>query len=445
MILTEGKPLREQKTIKQIMIIGAGASGMTAAIAAASVIRSESEQQNIRITVLESGSSAGNKLLVTGNGRCNLGNRDMRMSYYHADDPVFVTDAFEKRSPADNEAWFKELGLLLWERDGYLYPMSRQASTVRQIFLNEMERLGVRVRYATSIKKIGVCEDGEARYFAETDGGYRYTCDALILANGSCAGKTAGVSDSGYEMAKSMGLEVTERYPSLVQLCTAGAWKNKLSGLRAICTVSVPLCNLHEYGEVQFTDAGISGIPVFQLSGAVNEHLAAHKEVSGEIDFCTTLTEEELTAELYRRMKRNPDAPAGRLLDGLLHDSLKEVLMQEAFIKKEKQPGSGKKKVKEERILKSLSPEEITSLVRKIKHFAITITGSKGFDQAQVVRGGIHTAELDPASMMVKKCPGLFVAGELINVDGRCGGYNLQWAFTSGWLAGEGAAHFMME
>lgn len=420
--------MKQEQSNKHIMIIGAGASGMAAAISAAAALKDCPEK--FRITVFEHAEQAGSKILVSGNGRCNLGNRNRDLvSNYHSDSDEFLNIAFSCCSMEENESWFGELGILMWERSGYLYPLSRQSNSVRQVFLNEMERLGVKVRYSTEIVSAGVDEEG---FYAQTDSGYRYRGDVLILANGSSAGKVKGADSSGYRMAASMGLQVSEKVPSLTYLKVKEPWKNKLSGLRAICTVSVPLCKLTEYGEVQFTDLGISGIPVFQVSGAVGEKLLHESMVKAELNFLPDYKEDDIRKELIRRIERNPEARIKTLLDGLFHEKLKELLLERCFKK-----ASG--------CLKDISEEQLSNLIREICHFEVTITGHGSEEEAQVIRGGVLTKELYPESMQSRKTQGLFVTGELVNVDGKCGGYNLQWAFTSGRLAGRAAAAYVRE
>ena len=380
------------------IIIGGGASGLMAAITAA--------KQGADVTVLEHTARPGKKILSTGNGKCNLTNLYMDPSCYRSDQSGFETAAIRNFPPSAATAFFRELGVLTMDRGGYVYPMSGQAQTVLDALLRGADRA------------VG------------TDRGI-YTGDFLILACGSMAAKGTGSDGSGYELARQFGHRIIKPLPALVQLKCEGNLLPKASGVRTDCLVEIRTGDgktaAKDRGELQITDYGISGIPVFQVSRYAAKLLDRKKKVSAVLNFLPDLDEEEVRDLLKEQRSCLSGETAETFLNGIFNKKLASVLLKAAKIRPERQAGL-------------LTKEELDSLVSVIREFVIPVKETNPFEQAQICAGGVDTTEIEAETMQSKRVPGLYMVGELLDVDGICGGYNLQWAWSSGYAAGSHAA-----
>ena len=385
---------------RKIIIIGAGASGLMAAIHAAG--------QGANVTILEQNDLPGRKLLATGNGRCNLTNLRQEPSCYRGDDPGFVSHALSFFSFRDTVRFFSSLGIYTVNRDGYLYPRSGQASQVRDLLSMEAGERGVKIRCRTGVKSVEKRPEGGFLVNVE---GYSYPCDALILANGSQASRIEGSGPSGYMFASSLGHRIINTVPALVPLVSRE--KINWHGVRTEGNLSLKVDDTtvsQASGELQLTSYGISGIPVFEISRFAAKALLEDRKVTLFIDFFPDFDAEGLAKMLEERQKNCPYKKEKELLKGLFPDKLIEVLV-------------GRK-----------------NLIQAIKSFPLTIVDTKGFSQAQAAAGGVDTSEVDPCTMESRITRGLYFSGEVLDIDGTCGGYNLQWAWSSGALAGTCAA-----
>ena len=412
---------------KKILIAGGGASGMMAALAASG--------EGAEVTLLEQNDCLGKKILSTGNGRCNFTNMKQEPSCYRGEDPDFAWRALGRFSALETIAFFTNLGIYSRNREGCLYPYSGQAQAVRKVLAAQVQAEGVRVltnRKVTEIRPRGngfriraeeTYEKGKTR--EET-----WEADAVILACGSRASRISGSDGSGYRLAESLGHSLVPVLPALVQL-KADGWPAKLAGVRARGKVSLYVDGElagEDGGELQLTEYGISGIPVFQVSRYAARGLSEKKEVLAELDFLPDFTPEALLDFLTARAKRQPWKRADLFLTGLFSDRLGAVLLRKAGIRERQKAGE-------------ISPLSLKDLVLAVKQFPVQIRETCSFDQAQVCCGGVRTSEVKEETMESRLVPGLYFAGEILDVDGMCGGYNLQWAWTSGYLAGKGAAH----
>lgn len=400
--------------MRQVLIIGGGASGLMAAVSAARV--------GAKVTVLEQNKQAGKKLLVTGNGRCNLTNRDQALSHYRGSFPEFIETALDAFGLSETLDFFQSLGIVIRDRDGYLYPYSDQASSVSDALRMEAEHWRVKLALNTRAERIRREDD---RFFVETPG-WTYEGDALILAAGSRAAPETGSDGSGYSFAKAMGHTVIEPLPALVQLRSKDPAFPKLKGLRMEAQVSLyseGTLLAEDRGEVQFTEYGLSGIPVFQVSRYGVTALRQRKEVRAVLNLLPFLGEEETDAFWQKRIRTGAYKSAGQLLVGLFPKKMADCLIKRAGISAE-------------RPAETFTEREREALISACTSFEVKISGSNGFDRAQVCCGGVDTKEVEPKTMESKRVPGLYFAGELLDIDGACGGYNLQWAWTSGYLAG---------
>ena len=405
--------------MKKVLVVGGGASGLMAAIAAA--------KGGVKVTLLEKNKQVGKKILVTGNGRCNLTNTDQSLTHYRTADPGFVAEVLNRVGMYDTLRIFTEMGIFTKNRNGYLYPYSDQAASVAEVLRLEAEQLGVKLALNTEAQSIIRTEES---FQVQTEG-WSYPADAVILTCGSKAAPETGSDGSGYTLAKSLGHRIIKPLPALVQLRCKEKIFEKLAGVRMDAKVEIyteGTLLASDQGEVQFTKTGISGIPVFQVSRYAVRALAAGKRVQAVLNLMPLFDEEQFLAFLKKRREQNLYKTGEQFLIGLLPAKVIAcVLERSGFAKGKKKAGDW-------------TETELTKLAHAILHFETEITGSGDFSQAQVCSGGVDVREVNPATMESRKTPGLYLAGELLDVDGACGGYNLQWAWSSGWLAGTSAA-----
>lgn len=393
-------------------IIGAGASGMAAALAAA-------ENENIQVILLERQARVGRKLQATGNGRCNLTNIHAAAKGYHGEDISFIQPAMDAMNPEKTLAWFRSLGLYtVTEESGKVYPYSDQANSVVDVLRLALNRPNVDLRTGFEVQKITKTNGG----FEISNGAETVFCDKLIVACGGLAGTKLGGSMSGYKLLNKMGHKSTRLRPCLVQLKSEWGGLTSLKGVRANANVKIyndDKLYAESTGELQFTDYGLSGPVIFEVSRDVCQGAGRWVAVLDLLPHCDDLAE-----ELYRRS--GTELPMEELLTGILHNRLGRVLTKAAGVKN-KQTAS------------ELNDAEIKAIVRTVKSFEVILTEPMGMESAQVTAGGVLTNDFDPNTMESKLVHGMYACGEVLDIDGDCGGYNLQWAWSSGYLAGKSA------
>jgi len=400
---------------KKILIIGGGASGLTAAIAAA--------RQGADVTILEHMDRVGKKILSTGNGRCNMTNLTMRQDCYRSNQPQFPMKVLDKYSVWDTLTFFDEIGIVTKSKGGYIYPNSEQASAVLDILRMEAEDQGVTICCSCEVKTAE--KEGKKGFRIETGQG-TFRADSLILATGSKAAPVTGSDGSGYELAKQFGHSVIRPLPALVQLRCAEKDYKQFAGVR--CEVALKLLadgtvRASEEGELQITDYGISGIPVFQISRFASVALAERSQVKVLIDYLPSKSMNDTRRFLLTRKTRISGRDCAEFLTGVLNKKLAHVLLKRAGIALGEKVGN-------------LKQEQLDALLKQLKTFETTVTATNSFEQAQVCCGGVNTRDIRPDTMESKLVPGLYLTGELLDVDGICGGYNLQWAWSTGMIAG---------
>lgn len=399
----------------EVIVVGAGAAGMTAAISAA--------RQGAKTALLEHMDAAGKKLLATGNGKCNFTNRVQGMEHYRGQDPAFVLPALHTFGLKQTLDFFQELGIFAVEkRGGYFYPASGQAVSVRQAFLWELKRLGVDCYYGIGIRAI----QKQGRWFAFDTKQGPFFAGRCIVATGGKAAKKTGSDGSGIPYLTAFGHRIVELVPALVQLQGKQSFLKELAGIRADAVLSLFADGQKlaaDRGEVQLTEACVSGIPAFQVSRYASYALKEHKSVRVTLDFAPDLSRSVLMDYFLMQKKRFADCPLTAAWGGLLNQKLIPVLLREAGLK-------------ESLSLKQVKEQDCERLIAQIKGLSIDLAGTKSFDHAQVSAGGVDTREVDPHTMESKLVRGLYLAGEVLDIDGMCGGYNLQWAWSSGWVAG---------
>ncbi len=399
--------------MKTIAIIGGGASGLVAALTAAQ------DPQN-RVILFERQQRVGRKLLATGNGRCNLTNTGASPQNYHSENKKFAGQILSRYPVEEELDFFHALGLLTVEEyGGRVYPLSNSANSVLDVLRLAVERAGVDLRCAQPIRELRRKKQGLLLVTEEE----AVPADAVILACGGCAGgKLGGVSD-GYELAKQLGHSRTRLFPSLVNITTEPEYPRALKGIRAEAVLHLlregrPVASSR--GELQFTETGISGPVSFDLSRSA---ASLGGGLTVRIDLLPDQDEEMILHLLRRRAKDYPNLEAGDLFTGILHNRLGRMVVKYSGAAPSAPAGS-------------LSEAELRKAAATARAFTLKVRGTGDFGAAQVTAGGLKTEEFDPKSLQSLNCPGFYACGEVLDVDGDCGGYNLHWAWASGRLAG---------
>lgn len=430
----------------EVAVVGGGAAGMTAAIAAA--------RAGARVVLLERNDRLGKKILMTGNGKCNLGNRDLKQSDYYSDNMAMVASVLDRFGTEETIAFFASLGLLVREKRGYLYPVCEQAAVVLDVLRYGLERAGVVIQTEAMVKELRLTAQEQptnhiSQYCLLLQNGCRLYADRVVLTCGGQAAPKTGSDGSGYALARDLGHHIIAPVPSLVQLHCSEKYCKALAGVRAEGTVRIyssedsngkgqksgkaegkdrvhtVICQ--ESGEIQLTEYGISGIPVFQLSGKVNQLLVKGQSLRAELDFFPQYDRDTYEQLCLERLKHREKYTVETFFTGMLHKKLMQVCIRQAGLSPEQDAAKAD----------SNKMKQVFALCRQLP---FTIIGSHTFDSAQVCRGGVSAQEVDQQLQSLLH-PGLYLAGELLHVDGRCGGYNLHWAWASGTIAGTAAAN----
>ena len=404
-----------------VAVIGGGASGMTAALCAA--------KGGAAVCIYEKNDRVGKKLLATGNGKCNFTNLLLEENSYNGGGKEQIHKILESFSPRDCIAYFESMGMLTKEKNGYLYPASEQASTVLDLLRMQLGFYGVCVKADCEIVRL--CEEnGEYRLFGYRDGKKEsFSAEKVIIAAGSIAGiKNNGRSDP-FGLLRTLKLPLVPVAPALVQLCCGEAYLKAVAGVRlqaciSLCIDGKPVCR--ETGEVQLTDYGVSGIPVFQLSRFAAYGLLEKRKVQVHINSLPGFTDEAYKSFRKNRRIQNGEQSAEEYFLGICHKKLIQLWLKLYGIR----PGEK---------AKDIPKEKMEAMFGYFRDFPLTVEKTNSFSQAQVCAGGLAMEAVDE-NLQLHRYPGVYVTGELLDVDGRCGGYNLQWAFASGYTAGTHAA-----
>lgn len=403
----------------KIGIIGAGASGMFAAITAA--------KQGAEVTLIEKKDRIGKKILATGNGKCNFTNKSMKQVDFKSQHINIFDDYISQFDENEVISFFQNNGMLTKEKNGYYYPRSEQASTVLDLLRLQLKTYKVSVlteKYPISIKK------KKKQFEIILNSNEKLFFDRIVLACGSFAGEKKQDNYNGYTYAKNFGHTIVPVVPALVQVRAKGKDFKSIAGVRCDANIKLYIDNClsaEEFGELQLTDYGISGIPVFQLSRYVSYGIYEKKLVTAVIDFLPEYNIEEWHSFVETKWKNSSkNITVEEFFQGFLNKKLNMMFLKNAGIKAETP-------------LNQLKYSKIQQAIETMKCWKIEIEGTNPFENAQVCAGGISMDEIT-LQMESKLIPGLFFTGELLDVDGRCGGYNLQWAWTSGYLAGKYAA-----
>lgn len=398
-----------------LIIVGGCASGLAAAINCKRLYPQKS------IVILEKLPRAGKKILATGNGKCNLTNLEALSHNYR--NKAFADYALNKYNPQKVIGFFESMGLLCYaDGCGRVYPESNTAASVLDALRLEVERLGIDVKCEFAVSDIRK-ENGKFIVNGELQS------DKIIIAAGGKASPPQGSDGSGYPLAKKLGHSLTTLHPALVPLTVADDITRSLKGIR-VRDVELTLENgrilKKSRGEILFTDNGLSGIAAMELAAQAEISInSVKKNAFTHIDLLPAYSENKLFGYLKNLRDIKGSAGLDYLLNGILPKQLGIAICKVCNL------------YKNDKTVSSLSDRELKAIASKIKDFSLKVTGTKGFQNAQVTCGGVSVDEIEPETMQSKKCKGLYFAGEIIDVDGDCGGFNLQWAWASGLLAGE--------
>ena len=400
--------------MEDLIIVGGGASGLIAAIFAA--------KKGLKVTILEHKDRIGKKILATGNGKCNFTNLYMDIGCFRSENLPFVEKVLNKFSNLETIAFFKSLGIYPKDIKGYVYPNSEQALSLLKVLELEIKHLGVKVLCDIKVESISKSKSG----FLVHTNYCNYKTRKVILATCGCSSKNLGSDGSGFEIAKGLGHRIIHPLPAMVQLRSNDTYFHMVAGVRSHALIKLYSKDellWKERGELQFTKYGVSGIPILQLSRFASKALYKSQKVKLKIDFMPDINWASLKEMLKDRGFQTPYKNIEEVFYGLFNNKLTLCLLKEAGIPKDL-PWS------------DLSKKQLNTLVSKIKSFEVNISATNSFDQSQVTAGGVDTKEINPETMESKICKNLYFCGEIIDVDGTCGGYNLQWAWSSGFVAG---------
>jgi hypothetical protein len=408
---------------RKVAVVGGGAAGMMAAVQAA--------YAGARVTVYERNDRVGKKILSTGNGKCNFSNEDMRAACYYGSGAGYVDGFYKQFGVAETKAFFRELGMRIKDRNGYLYPASEQAATVLDVLRYEMERLGIEI--CAGCRVTGIDGPGNPGYRltleTETAAYKKRTYDAVILACGGRAAPKTGSDGTGLAMAKRLGHRIVPTVPALTALrCRETFWK-QVAGVRCEARLMLYIDGnavSSVQGELQLTDYGISGIPVFQFSRIAAYALQEGRPVTVKIDLMPDHGAADIQAFWVRRWERQKRQSMEQFVTGTVNKKVGLLLLKLAGIR-------------ETETVCEIEGARRRKLEQLFHTFEVTVKGTNSFEQAQVCAGGVDFAEVTDRLESVRR-PGLFFAGEMLDIDGICGGYNLQWAWSSGAVAGRAAA-----
>lgn len=399
----------------RIIVVGGGAAGMLAAIVA--------KRQGSIVTLLERNDRVGKKLLATGNGRCNYTNLNLSLNNYHGRNTSFAEFALTEFNVDNTISFFENMGITPADEDnGKVFPLSFQASSMLDVLRYELEYQGVELitdAYVIDIYK-------KNKFTVKLRDGRTFTSDKIIMATGGMAMPASGSDGNGYSILKKLSHTTTDVFPGLVQLKLEGNIFKQVNGVKLVGTAGVYHNNnliVQDRGDILFTDYGISGPPILQISRKAIEYINSGKVVELRISIIDTKTTEELYEYLIIRFKKLWMKDLEKSLVGLINKKMILPIIKELNLDKTENVGS-------------MNNDDIFKIAELLTTWSFKIIGNKGWGQAQITAGGINTNEVNNKTMESKIVEGLYIVGELLDIDGDCGGFNLQWAWSSGYIAG---------
>lgn len=408
--------------MKSIIVIGGGASGLVSAIYAS--------LSGYKVTILEKNNNPGKKILITGNGKCNYWNQNISLNHYNTSEKDKLSKIIRDDNKKEILKLFNKLGILPKIRDGYYYPYSNQATSIQTALIKECEVLGIEI--ITNCEVLNIKKDSDNFMISSTKGTYK--ANKVIISTGSYACPKTGSTGDGYRFLNNFGHHIITPLPALVQLKSNEKFLKEWHGIRS--DVQVTLIEngkeiKKEIGEIQLTDYGVSGICIFNLSSKVSRGLNQKKKEDIIINFLypfNITNEKEFINFMNERNITVKNRTISDLLDGILNYKLINLILKLS-------------KIKREETWKNISDRQKNILSNYLTKFTVNITDTNSFETSQTTTGGIPLSEININTMESLKCKNLYITGELLDVDGDCGGYNLAFAWLTGMLAGTGVEH----
>lgn len=404
--------------MKRVVIIGGGASGLISSIYAS--------KKDYEVIIIEKNDICGKKILATGNGRCNYWNEDQNLKHYRTSSTSSFESVFSNENLNKLQHFFYSIGIVPKIKNGYYYPFSNQAISMQKALITEALKCNVKIRNNTEMKSIKKLNNG---FKIITKNGEEIFANKIILSTGSKATPKTGSDGIGYEICKKLNHKIIKVLPSLVQLKSRGNFLTCWDGIRADCKVTRyenNICMDSQIGEIQLTNYGVSGICIFNLSGEISRGLDRNKNEEIHINFLNSLNITNEIEFINWMNKRNDDIKDRnilQLLEGVLNCKLATVLIKESNLNINN-------------TWNNIDNDEKIKLARNIIAFKLSIIDTNSFDKAQVCSGGVSLDDIDLRTMQSKIVKDFYVVGELLDVDGDCGGYNLEWAWLTGMIAG---------
>lgn len=398
-----------------VAVIGAGASGIIAALKAS---------RNNQVILIDGNDRCGKKILLTGNGRCNYWNSDVSLNNYETDSSEKLKNILSEENKAETLEYLDSIGLYPKIKNGYYYPYSNQAASVREILEKEIKKSKIDLKFGVKVKEVTKAND---KFTIVLENNEKIHADKVIIATGSKAYPKTGSDGLGYDIAKKFGHKVNSVTPALTQLFAKEKFLKDWENVRCDAKVSLLVDGKivkEDTGEIQLTANGISGICTFNISGLASKSLLEGKKVEIIINFMPQL-EGELYNWLDDRARRMKNKTIEEILESIFNYKLMFVLLKLANISKDKK-------------WSELSENNKKDLCDKIEKFKLNVTGTDSFDKAQVCTGGVPLSEINPVSFESNIIHNLYFVGEVLDVDGKCGGFNLAFAWISGYIAGRG-------
>ena len=400
--------------MSRLAVIGGGAAGLMAAISAA--------EHGAEVVIFEANDRLGKKILATGNGRCNLTNIHASKEHYHGEDVSFTDSAISRFWVNEAIEKFRNMGVLTRvEERGKVFPYCGNASAVSEALRLRVQTLGIEVKTEFEVKDIIKKKDGFMLVSYKNE---REKAGAVIITTGGKASPASGSKGGGYPLLEKFGHTITELTPSLVQIKTEPETAKKLKGIKLNARVTVG--DVSDEGEVLFTDYGLSGPPIFYLSAYIENQRTL------SLDLMNEYSQSEIEKILKDKSVSCPDTELESFMSGIINKKVGQLLLKQAGVSPLSRKAS------------SLSDEEISKTASLIKDRRFNIEGTMSWNNAQVTKGGARTCEFDKNTMQSKLINGIFAAGEILDIDGDCGGYNLQWAWSSGYIAGISASEYLL-